>query len=68
MKFTDDQKRWLLDTPGIERQHIYNWEQGGGMSIKYLPIVAKVKGTTIEELIGQLLDEEKKNGKAAVNG
>jgi hypothetical protein len=68
MKFTDDQKRWLLDTPGIERQHIYNWEQGGGVSFKYLTIVAKVKGITIEELIGQLLEEEKKNGKAAANG
>jgi len=64
MKFTDTEKGWLLDTEGIERQHIYNWEQGGGISIKYLPVVAKVKRITVDELV-RILNEEDKNGKAA---
>jgi transcriptional regulator with XRE-family HTH domain len=67
MKFTDTEKGWLLDTEGIERQHIYNWEQGGGISIKYLPAVAKVKRITIDELVRQL-NEEEKNSKAVANG
>ena len=67
IKFTDDQKRWLLDTEGIERQHIYSWEQGGGISMKYLPLVAKVRGISVEALIVQLLAEDT-HGKIPSNG
>ena len=67
MKFTDTEKRWLLENEEIQRQHIFNWEGGGGISMKYLPLVAKVKGMSVEALIQQLLEEEK-NGKAVSNG
>ena len=67
MKFTDTEKAWLLDSGEVERQHIYNWEQGGGISMKYLPLVAKVKRITVDELVALLLSDEK-NGKAASNG
>ena len=65
MKFTDTEKRWLLDTEEVTRQHIFNWEGGGGISMKYLPLVAKVKGISVEALIERLLDEEKNGSKAA---
>jgi hypothetical protein len=64
MKFTDTEKRWLLENEEIQRQHIFNWEQGGGISMKYLPAVAKVKGISVEALIAQLIQEDT-NGKAA---
>ena len=64
MKFTDTEKRWLLDTEEITRQHIFNWEGGGGISMKYLPLVAKVKGISVEALISQLIEEDT-NNKAA---
>ena len=63
MKFTDTEKGWLLESPDITRQHIFNWEQGGGISMKFLPQVAKVKRVPIEEVIKMLLAEEK-TGKA----
>ena len=63
MKFTDTEKGWLLESPDITRQHIFNWEQGGGISMKFLPQVAKVKRISIDVLIAQLIEEEK-NGKA----
>jgi hypothetical protein len=66
MKFTDTEKAWLLDTDGIERQHIFNWEQGGGISLKYLHAVAKVKRITVDELV-RMLTEEEHNGKASTN-
>jgi hypothetical protein len=58
MKFTDTEKRWLLDTEEVTRQHIFNWEGGGGISMKYLPLVAKVKGISVEALIAQLIEED----------
>lgn len=64
MKFTDTEKRWLLDTEEVTRQHIFNWEGGGGISMKYLPLVAKVKGISVETLIAQLIEEDT-SGKAA---
>ena len=63
MKFTDTEKAWMLDSGEVERQHIYNWEQGGGISMKFLPLVAKVKRITVDELVVLLLEEEKKNSK-----
>lgn len=62
MKFSDTEKGWLLESPEITRQHIFNWEQGGGISMKFLPCVAKVKRVSIDELIKLLLAEES-NGK-----
>jgi hypothetical protein len=59
MKFSDTEKRWLLEDPDITRQHIYNWEHGGGISMRFLPSVAKVRGITTDELIAQLLQEAK---------
>ena len=66
MKFTDTEKGWLMEStdPEITRQHIFNWEQGGGISMKFLPQVAKVKRVPIEELIKMLLAEEK-NGQGS---
>jgi hypothetical protein len=63
MKFTDTEKGWLLETEGITQQHIYSWEQGGGVSMKYLPAIAKVKRISVEALIAQLIEEDT-NGKA----
>ena len=59
MKFTDTEKRWLLENEEVQRQHVFNWENGGGISMKYLPLVAKVKGITVDALITILMDEEK---------
>jgi len=59
MKFTDTEKRWLLENEEVQRQHVFNWENGGGISMKYLPLVAKVKGITVDALIAILMDEEK---------
>jgi hypothetical protein len=59
MDFNETEKRWLADMcEDITRQHIFNWEKGGGISLKYLPMVAKVKGITVDELVRQLNEDE----------
>jgi hypothetical protein len=58
MKFTKTERRWLKEY-GIQRQHIYNWQRGGGISMKYLPLIAKVKGISADALLRELSKEEK---------
>lgn len=43
MKFTEDQKRWLV-SEGVSRQLILQWERKGRVGAKYLRLVAKVTG------------------------
>lgn len=53
MKFTKTERRWLLEK--VSRQHIRNWEAGKGVNIKYLPLIAKVRGITVDDLVAEIL-------------
>jgi len=51
VRFTDDQKRWLIkEYPDCTRQHIFSWENGTFPGPKWMPIVLKVTGMTYEEI------------------
>ena len=59
-KFHDAEIRAMVAL-GVPRNIIAYWEKGGGVGKTYAPIVAKVLGKTLEEV----LYPEKKTGKAA---
>ena len=61
MEFTATEKRWPREK-GIPRQHIYNWQKGGGINMRFLPLVAKVKGISVDALLRKI--EEEKIGNA----
>lgn len=63
IKFTDDQKRWLLkEYPDCTRQHIFAWETGTFPGAKWMPIILKVVGLSYEEVRAMYPDKEQ-NGK-----
>jgi hypothetical protein len=60
MTFQDAEIRAMVAL-GVPRNIIAYWEKGGGIGKTYAPIVAKVLGKKLEEV----LYPEDKNGKAA---
>lgn len=50
LKFTDDQRRWLIDEYDLTRQHIFAWETGTFPGPKWMPVILRVTGKTYEEV------------------
>lgn len=51
LKFTDDQKRWLLkEYPDCTRQHIFSWENGTFPGARWMSIILKVTGKSYEDI------------------